>query len=147
MNFQKIYEQAKLDEALNLKKALAVGLMGLGLATSAFAKNSSGTFSKNGKSASYEGKDGCAVSMVTTRNRSQGGSGTIYNILCDVTDNGTKENPKFYIGDSSNGNKFIGSFYAKDNINLIKFGMADVDIQDFTTSCNAAWKGALESLD
>lgn len=147
MNFQKIYEQSKLEEALNLKKALAVGLMGLGLATSAFAKNSSGTFSKNGKSASYEGKDGCAVSMVTTKNRSQGGSGTIYNILCDVTDNGTKENPKFYIGDSSNGNKFIGSFYAKDNINLIKFGMADVDIQDFNTSCNAAWKGALESLD
>ena len=72
MNFQKIYEQSKLEEALNLKKALAVGLMGLGLATSAFAKNSSGTFSKNGKSASYEGKDGCAVSMVTTRNRSQG---------------------------------------------------------------------------
>ena len=138
MNFQKIYEQSKLEEALNLKKALAVGLMGLGLATSAFAKNSSGTFSKNGKSASYEGKDGYAVSMVTTRNRSQGGSGTIYNILCDVTDNGTKENPKFYIGDSSNGNKFIGSFYAKDNINLIKFGMADVDIQDFTTSCNSA---------
>lgn len=147
MNFQKIYEQSKLEEALNLKKALAVGLMGLGLATSAFAKNSSGIFSKNGKSARYEGKDGCAVSMVTARNRSQGGSGTIYNILCDVTDNGTKENPKFYIDDSSNGNKFIGSFYAKDNINLIKFGMADVDIQDFTTSCNAAWKGALESLD
>lgn len=147
MNFQKIYEQSKLEEALNLKKALAVGLMGLGLATSAFAKNSSGTFSKNGKLARYEGKDGCAVSMVTARNRSQGGSGTIYNIFCDVTDNGTKENPKFYIGDSSNGNKFIGSFYAKDNINLIKFGMADVDIQDFTTSCNAAWKGALESLD
>ena len=147
MNFQKIYEQSKLEEALNLKKALAVGLLGLGLATSAFAKNSSGTFSKNGKLASYEGKDGCAVSMVTARNRSQGGSGTIYNIFCDVTDNGTKENPKFYIGDSSNGNKFIGSFYAKDNINLIKFGMADVDIQDFTTSCNAAWKGALESLD
>ena len=147
MNFQKIYEQSKLEEALNLKKALAVGLMGLGLATSAFAKNSSGTFSKNGKSASYEGKDDCAVSMVTTRNRSQSESGKIYHILCDATDNSTKENPKFYIGDSSNGNKFIGSFYAKDNINLIKFGMADVDIQDFTTSCNAAWKGALESLD
>ena len=30
MNFQKIYEQSKLEEALNLKKALAAGLMGLG---------------------------------------------------------------------------------------------------------------------
>lgn len=43
MNFQKIYEQAKLDEELlqefNFKKAAAVGLMGLGLASGAFAKS------------------------------------------------------------------------------------------------------------
>lgn len=43
MNFQKIYEQSKLEEELlqefNFKKAAAVGLMGLGLASGAFAKS------------------------------------------------------------------------------------------------------------
>lgn len=43
MNFQKIYESAKLDEELlqefNFKKAAAVGLMGLGLVSGAFAKS------------------------------------------------------------------------------------------------------------
>lgn len=43
MNFQKIYESTKLDEELlqefNLKKAAAVGLMGLGLASGACAKS------------------------------------------------------------------------------------------------------------
>ena len=43
MNYRKIYESAKLDEELlqefNFKKAAAVGLMGLGLASGAFAKS------------------------------------------------------------------------------------------------------------
>ena len=43
MNYRKIYESAKLDEELlqefNFKKAVAVGLMGLGLASGAFAKS------------------------------------------------------------------------------------------------------------
>lgn len=43
MNYRKIYESAKLNEELlqefNLKKAAAVGLMGLGLASGAFAKS------------------------------------------------------------------------------------------------------------
>ena len=42
MNYRKIYESAKLDEELlqefNFKKAAAIGLMGLGLASGAFAK-------------------------------------------------------------------------------------------------------------
>ena len=43
MNYRKIYESAKLDEELlqefNFKKAAAVGLMGLGLTSGAFAKS------------------------------------------------------------------------------------------------------------
>lgn len=43
MNYRKIYESAKLDEELlqefNFKKAAAIGLMGLGLASGAFAKS------------------------------------------------------------------------------------------------------------
>jgi hypothetical protein len=43
MNYRKIYESVKLDEELlqefNFKKAAAVGLMGLGLASGAFAKS------------------------------------------------------------------------------------------------------------
>lgn len=43
MNYRKIYETAKLNEELlqefNFKKAAAVGLMGLGLASGAFAKS------------------------------------------------------------------------------------------------------------
>ena len=43
MNYRKIYETAKLNEELlqefNFKKAAAIGLMGLGLASGAFAKS------------------------------------------------------------------------------------------------------------
>lgn len=43
MNYRKIYESVKLDEELlqefNFKKAAAIGLMGLGLASGAFAKS------------------------------------------------------------------------------------------------------------
>lgn len=43
MNYRKIYESAKLNEELlqefNFKKAAAIGLMGLGLASGAFAKS------------------------------------------------------------------------------------------------------------
>lgn len=43
MNYRKIYESAKLDEELlqefNFKKAAAIGLLGLGLASGAFAKS------------------------------------------------------------------------------------------------------------
>lgn len=43
MNYRKIYESAKLDEELlqefNFKKAAAIGIMGLGLASGAFAKS------------------------------------------------------------------------------------------------------------
>lgn len=53
MNFQKIYEQSKLEEALNLKKALAVGLMGLGLASGAFAKSNK-SLTKQGIFNNYE---------------------------------------------------------------------------------------------
>ena len=57
MNFQKIYEQAKLDEELlqefNFKKALAVGLMGLGLASGAFAKSNK-SLTKQGIFNNYE---------------------------------------------------------------------------------------------
>lgn len=57
MNFQKIYESAKLDEELlqefNLKKALAVGLMGLGLASGAFAKSNK-SLTKQGIFNNYE---------------------------------------------------------------------------------------------
>ena len=57
MNFQKIYEQTKLDEELlqefNFKKALAVGLMGLGLASGAFAKSNK-SLTKQGIFNNYE---------------------------------------------------------------------------------------------
>lgn len=57
MNYRKIYESAKLDEELlqefNLKKALAVGLMGLGLASGAFAKSNK-SLTKQGIFNNYE---------------------------------------------------------------------------------------------
>lgn len=57
MNFQKIYESAKLNEELlqefNFKKALAVGLMGLGLASGAFAKSNK-SLTKQGIFNNYE---------------------------------------------------------------------------------------------
>lgn len=57
MNFQKIYEQVKLDEELlqefNFKKAAAVGLMGLGLASGAFAKSNK-SLTKQGIFNNYE---------------------------------------------------------------------------------------------
>ena len=57
MNFQKIYESAKLNEELlqefNFKKAVAVGLMGLGLASGAFAKSNK-SLAKQGIFNNYE---------------------------------------------------------------------------------------------
>lgn len=57
MNFQKIYESAKLNEELlqefNFKKAVAVGLMGLGLASGAFAKSNK-SLTKQGIFNNYE---------------------------------------------------------------------------------------------
>ena len=57
MNYRKIYESAKLNEELlqefNLKKALAVGLMGLGLASGAFAKSNK-SLTKQGIFNNYE---------------------------------------------------------------------------------------------
>ena len=57
MNYRKIYESAKLEEELlqefNLKKALAVGLMGLGLASGAFAKSNK-SLTKQGIFNNYE---------------------------------------------------------------------------------------------
>ena len=51
MNYRKIYESAKLDEELlqefNFKKAAAVGLMGLGLASGAFAKSNKSQHQKS----------------------------------------------------------------------------------------------------
>lgn len=57
MNFQKIYESAKLNEELlqefNFKKAVAVGLMGLGLTSGAFAKSNK-SLTKQGIFNNYE---------------------------------------------------------------------------------------------
>lgn len=57
MNYRKIYESAKLNEELlqefNFKKALAVGLMGLGLASGAFAKSNK-SLTKQGIFNNYE---------------------------------------------------------------------------------------------
>ena len=57
MNYRKIYESAKLDEELlqefNFKKAAAVGLMGLGLASGAFAKSNK-SLTKQGIFNNYE---------------------------------------------------------------------------------------------
>lgn len=57
MNFQKIYESAKLNEELlqefNFKKAVAIGLMGLGLASGAFAKSNK-SLTKQGIFNNYE---------------------------------------------------------------------------------------------
>lgn len=57
MNYRKIYESAKLDEELlqefNFKKAVAVGLMGLGLASGAFAKSNK-SLTKQGIFNNYE---------------------------------------------------------------------------------------------
>ena len=57
MNYRKIYESAKLDEELlqefNFKKALSVGLMGLGLASGAFAKSNK-SLTKQGIFNNYE---------------------------------------------------------------------------------------------
>ena len=57
MNYRKIYESAKLDEELlqefNFKKVAAVGLMGLGLASGAFAKSNK-SLTKQGIFNNYE---------------------------------------------------------------------------------------------
>lgn len=57
MNYRKIYESAKLNEELlqefNFKKAVAVGLMGLGLASGAFAKSNK-SLTKQGIFNNYE---------------------------------------------------------------------------------------------
>ena len=57
MNYRKIYETAKLNEELlqefNFKKAVAVGLMGLGLASGAFAKSNK-SLTKQGIFNNYE---------------------------------------------------------------------------------------------
>ena len=57
MNYRKIYESAKLDEELlqefNFKKAAAIGLMGLGLASGAFAKSNK-SLTKQGIFNNYE---------------------------------------------------------------------------------------------
>lgn len=57
MNYRKIYETAKLNEELlqefNFKKAAAIGLMGLGLASGAFAKSNK-SLTKQGIFNNYE---------------------------------------------------------------------------------------------
>ena len=57
MNYRKIYETAQLNEELlqefNFKKAAAVGLMGLGLASGAFAKSNK-SLTKQGIFNDYE---------------------------------------------------------------------------------------------
>ena len=57
MNYRKIYESAKLEEELlqefNFKKAAAIGLMGLGLASGAFAKSNK-SLTKQGIFNDYE---------------------------------------------------------------------------------------------
>lgn len=57
MNYRKIYESAKLNEELlqefNFKKAVAVGLMGLGLTSGAFAKSNK-SLTKQGIFNNYE---------------------------------------------------------------------------------------------
>jgi hypothetical protein len=57
MNYRKIYESVKLDEELlqefNFKKAAAIGLMGLGLISGAFAKSNK-SLTKQGIFNDYE---------------------------------------------------------------------------------------------
>lgn len=73
MNFQKIYESAKLNEELlqefNFKKALAVGLMGLGLASGAFAKSNK-SLTKQGIFNNYE--NGRAIAAIAETDNQYG---------------------------------------------------------------------------
>lgn len=73
MNYRKIYESAKLDEELlqefNFKKAAAIGLMGLGLISGAFAKENK-SLTKQGIFNDY--KDGKAVVAIAETDNQYG---------------------------------------------------------------------------
>lgn len=141
MNYRKIYESAKLDEELlqefNFKKAAAIGLMGLGLVSGAFAKSNK-SLTKQGIFNDY--KDGKAiVAIVDTENQYGVYAERIQSTkMCNFYFVHGKE--KFFIArgvPDSDSNSNLMQYKNKESMNLFN------DNKDFNDALVRAYKLAM----
>jgi hypothetical protein len=140
MNYRKIYESVKLDEELlqefNFKKAAAVGLMGLGLISGAFAKENK-SLTKQGIFNDYEnGK--AVVAIAETDNQYGVYAERIQSTkMCNFYFVHGKE--KFFIarGVPDNNSSSLMQYKNKDSMNLFN------NEKDFNDALVRAYKLAM----